>query len=89
VLSTIHEFDREAYVALLEGQSGRGAVGRDRTLPAELRLCLGTFGRGWTNDFTFTPTLTNKPYGADSLSDTGRINELFLFYRKSTSPKQM
>ena len=34
VLSKIEEFDREAYVAMLEGQDGGGAVGRDRTLPA-------------------------------------------------------
>src|ERR1700733_12808383 len=27
-------FDREAYAAMLEGQEGGGAVGRDRTLPA-------------------------------------------------------
>src|SRR6202034_717938 len=37
VLSTIQEFDREAYVAMLEGQDGGGAVGRDRTFPAEFR----------------------------------------------------
>jgi hypothetical protein len=28
----------------------------------------------------------NRHYGADSLSGTGRIGELFLFYKKSTSP---
>jgi hypothetical protein len=93
VLSTIHEFDREAYVAMLEGQDGGGTIGRDRTLPAEFRCYIlewpqkAVFGHIWPGmDNDFTPTLANKPYGANSLSDTGRISELSLFYEKSTSP---
>ena len=80
---------------MLEGQDGGGAVSRDRTLPAEFRCYIlewpqkAVFGHLWPgmdNDFTFGPTLANKPYGANSLSETGLITELFLFYEKSTSP---
>jgi F-box-like len=95
VLSTMRKFDREAYVAMLEGQDGGGAVGRDRTLPAEFRCYIlewpekAVFGHLWPgmdNVFTSTPTRTYKANGRNELSPTGRICELFLVYKKSTSP---